>query len=91
MTTMLTNYKICPRCSNPGFPGLLISEDSGHFISCLSCGFIVRDWGYSHVSYKGLFAKYKLPQKEDNDRSDPFAKLLGLLVEEPEVERDEDR
>jgi Zn ribbon nucleic-acid-binding protein len=84
--TLLSNHAwICPRCSCQ-VPGILISEDSGHFISCLCCGYIVRDLGHSHVSYKELFDRYKPPQKQDNDYSDPMAKLLGLLVEEPDME-----
>ena len=84
-----SRIRVCPRCSCQ-VPGILIFENDGGFISCLCCGYIVKDSGYHSVSYKELFAKYRPPQKKDNDTRDPMAKLLGLLVEEPDAEVDDE-
>ena len=79
MTTMLTNYSVCPRCSNQ-VPGILVSEDSGYFVSCLLCGYVVRDEGFHRPSYKGLFARMPDYSEEihHTERCQPTENDVGL-------------
>jgi Zn ribbon nucleic-acid-binding protein len=56
----------CPRCSLQ-ISGILCSDDSGYFIHCISCGYIVRDWGYRRSSFKALFAKYNQARQERHE------------------------
>jgi hypothetical protein len=48
-------------------PGILCEEDDGYFISCLLCGYIVRDWGYHQTSFKETFAQFAYAKKQPDE------------------------
>jgi hypothetical protein len=57
--TLLSNHaRVCPRCTNPGFPGWLVREADG-YIHCISCGFVSHDPGFKSPSFKIVFANLR--------------------------------
>jgi|GEM_PF-2642502 len=59
--TMLSNHaRVCPRCTNPGFPGWLIREADG-YIHCISCGYTLFDPGFHHTSFRVMFFAHIRP------------------------------
>jgi len=48
--------RVCPRCSLQ-IPGWPIYQDG--MVSCLHCGFVLRDDGYRHTDFSGLLKRYE--------------------------------
>ena len=66
MTILSNRARFCPRCSHQ-IPGILCEEDEGYFISCLCCGFVVRDWGYHQTSFKETFAQFAYARRQPGE------------------------
>jgi Zn ribbon nucleic-acid-binding protein len=71
------SVSICPRCSLQ-VPGVLTPDDDGYFVHCVSCGYVIRDWGYRRPSYRALFPKSQAARNAMIDKRKSESPLVTL-------------